>query len=180
MPVIEIEITSKQNHSLLFAPAQQKLRGRVDFVRMKEKEAFDHAQRYPRGIPGLVVGFDPETGEAFIRDRLDEPEWADVKRQIEKTGQTSEPRRALGGHCSHGPTMLHWMRRAVQGGFAEVITGRLPEVIEGEPVTDFYRTREPDKQGEAVKPLKMLLGLLYAKLGSKEKAEFKDAMEAIG
>lgn len=178
MPVIEIEINSALNRDLMFAPTSERVRGRVDFVRIKEKEAFELTQAWPRGVPGQVIGWDTDRGEGYIRDRLDEPEWADVKAKIEKElKQTSSPRRALGGHGRHAPTMLHWMRRAVEGGHATVIAGRLPDELPGEPTIDFYRVRDQVK-GTDTKPLKTLLALMYAKLPEKEQRAFKEALEA--
>jgi|GEM_PF-1546910 len=124
---IEIEIASNANASLHFYPTDSRLRGRFDARLLPTSHSSAVlAQSWPEVIPGQAVGVDAVKGEAWVRDRLYEPQFQALRRKIEKLGFVLPPER-VDFNKPHVATWLFWMSRAVESGAAVSLTGQLPE-----------------------------------------------------
>jgi hypothetical protein len=140
-PAIEIEIDGPHNEALHFRPLQRSVRGRFDLNRMAEPMARMKSAEWPLPIPSQRIGIDPD-GTGYIVEPLHEPGFAPIRERIEKAGQRLEP--ALQTFDAvHLPTWLFWICRAVQCGIARVVSGKLPDKIEGTPTLNFITGDPP-------------------------------------
>jgi hypothetical protein len=132
---VEIEIDGPRNEALHFRPLQRNLRGRFDLNRVGEPLARMRAQAWPLPVPSQRIGIDP-AGNGYIVEPLHEPAFAPIRERIEKAGRRLEP--ALQTFDAvHVPTWLFWITRAVQCGIARVVSGKLPDKIDGKPTMNF-------------------------------------------
>lgn len=123
---IEIEVASSSNAALHFYPTDSRLRGRFDARLLPAgRSSAVLAQNWPDAIPGQVIGIDTAKGEAWVRDRLYEPQFQALRRKIEKLGYSLPPER-IDISKPHVPTWHFWMARAVESGAAAILSGQLP------------------------------------------------------
>lgn len=125
--MVEIEVANPNNAALFFHATDSRLRGRFDARLLPAgRGSAVLAQGWPEPIPGQVIGIDPAKGEAWIRDRLYEPQFQALRRKIEKLGFGLPPER-VDFSKPHMPTWQFWMARAVESGAAVVLAGQLPD-----------------------------------------------------
>lgn len=170
--VIEITIEGPKNENLIFAPLGRMLRGAFDLMRDDWPRAAELRGKFgTHRIPGQVLGIDPETCTAWIRDLA--AEHPDTRPKIERMGYTLPPaRETVPIQPDEVPTWLYWMRRAVEGNLAAVTKGALPELrdITG-PVKKHFMS-EPqksptDRLAEAVEKQNELMAKLLESLAKK-------------
>ncbi|HWB13407.1 MAG TPA: hypothetical protein VG826_29550 [Pirellulales bacterium] len=138
---IEVEIDTPKNGDAYFQPLKRKLRGRFDALRDASKSA---AKRFPKPIPGQHLLIDTANGDCFVTEPLYEEEHRVSRETIEKRGFRLPERREVhrGGHV---PTLLHWVKNLVDAGLARVVSGKLPDKIDGKPRLRFHGEDRPDK-----------------------------------
>ena len=166
---LEIEIDGLCNEQLHFAPLQRHVRGRFDFMRIGEPMSKIKAHEWPVTIPSQRLGIDPD-GTGYIREPLHDGEFAPIKEKIEKMGMKLEPA------VQEFPgidvvTWYFWMQRAVESGLARVVSGRLPDRIEGTPKMNFVLNEPPtsavDKLTAAIEKQTVMFAKLLERLGEK-------------
>lgn len=141
--VVEIEIDGPHNQALYFRPLQRRIRGRFDLHRVKEPNAGKLLQAWPEPIPGQHLALNVDTGEGAIIEPLHSPEFAAIREKIERRGQKLGPEReTLSG--VHVPTWLFYLKGLVETGVAKLVSGKLPEKIDGTPQTRFHSSEQPD------------------------------------
>lgn len=155
--VLEIEVDSPKNRNLYFVPLDRNLRGRFDYMRTTTNYVKKGAPVYP----GQVLGVNLSTGETYIKEPIhDSPE---LKREVEKRFKLAPAREDAGKQ--HVPTILYWMKRAIESGSARIVNGRLPEKIDGEPKKRFnVPDAAPNPMQEAVSQLVQMNQALLALL----------------
>jgi len=148
--LIEIEIDGARNNQLFFAPLQQTLRGRIDFSKSQTTGEFKLSRRWPTPVPGMAVGV-TGSGEMYVRDRLHETDFKQARILATDRGYGIGPERQsydFPADDTYPPqtTWVHYMCRAVEGGHAKVIKGKLPNVdkLPGKPRTRFIGNEEKD------------------------------------
>lgn len=166
---IEIEIDGIHNENLQFRPLQRSIRGRFDFLRISEPMSKMKANDWPVPIPSQKLGIDPD-GNGYLLEPLHDPEHAPIKEKIEAQAMKLEPAiQTFEG--IHLPSWLFWIQRAVESGLAKVVSGKLPEKIEGEPRKNFIlappEKSTTDKLTEAISLQNELFEKLLAKLSEK-------------
>jgi hypothetical protein len=138
--LIEIEIDGPRNESLYFQPLMRKVRGRVDFLRSPDKQGRGLFDKWPTPIPGERLGIDLQTGTGYVLEPLHDKAHADTRRRIEANKLRLQDERQEFPNA-HVPTWLNRMKAAVESGIAKLVTGKLPERIDGEPdLTVFSRS----------------------------------------
>lgn len=169
--LLEIEIDNADNADLFFPPMQRPIRGRLDFLRVKEKEARGLMDSYPQGIPGQRIAFDDASGEGAIVEPLQLPEHAAVKSKLEKLGYGIPPATEP-IEKPHRETWLFWLKRAVESGHARLTKGKIPEGDFPNARRRFFSADpEPDPRDATIQKL---TALLYAKLTPAEKKTFDE------
>lgn len=149
MSLLEIEVDSPLNSNLSFLPIQRTVRGRFDYLRTKEPT---HETTRSGPFPGQVIGLDINNGKGYVREPLHEVGNQHLRKEIE--GRFSLPPERVEFPSAHVPTWLHWMKKAVESGQAVVVSGRLPDIIDGEPRTRFYIAPvRKDKKDEQIEKL---------------------------
>lgn len=134
MSTIVIEADTETNGNLYFPPLMRTIRGRFDFLRVKEKMA--RMTEWPV-IPGQLLHVNTATGAMHVEDPLHEKDHAEARKRILARGQTLPPAREdITG--VDVPTMLFWMHNAVQSKAAKVISGTFPDKLPGKPKTRFH------------------------------------------
>lgn len=123
--MLEIEIRSANNEGLFFFPLRRKLRGRLDCAKLRGRSAADLRDKFPDAIPGVVVGFDGTS--AYVRDPLHDDEHRAVRAKLVAAGYRLGPAREEFSNVDSA-TWAHWLNRAVEAGYAKVLSGKLPEV----------------------------------------------------
>ena len=157
--VVEIEVDSPKNGSLVFAPIQKKVRGRYDDSRV----IAEYVKRDARKYPGQVIGLDLESGVGYIRETLHEDRYESLRIRLSQQWSIPQERREY--QSTDVPTWLHWMRRAVDGGLARVVKGVLPEKIEGTPRKEW----NVPKSRNRARVLEKVLAVLMANLTPEQK-----------
>ncbi|MEQ8790252.1 MAG: hypothetical protein RIC55_28410 [Pirellulaceae bacterium] len=133
-PAVEIEIDGPSNEALHFRPLQRSIRGRFDMNRIGEPMARVAATKWPTPIPSQRLGIDAN-GNGYLIEPLHDIAHAPTREKIDKTGKALEPARQTFDNIDLC-TWAFWLRRAVEGGLARVVSGKLPEV-EGTPRMNF-------------------------------------------
>lgn len=166
----ELELAGPRGAAVWFPPLQRALRGEI-----KVSELLDASRELDRQfaapIPGVVIGLTGD-GIGYLRDRLAEPGNAAVKAKIEALGHTLGPARESVGPIDL-PTWAFWMRRLVEAKLARVVSGQLPEKIEGRPRKRFVAPDQPDPRDNL---LRTLTALLAAKLSPAERETFDSTL----
>ena len=138
---VELEIDGAGNECLHFRPLERKLRGRLDLTRVKEPLAAVEAQKWPKPIPSQRLGIDA-MGIGYLLEPLHDADNTALREKITKQGMGLEPARMTFEGIDL-PTWYFWLQRAVESGIAKVISGKLPERIEGKPRMNFVMA-EPE------------------------------------
>lgn len=173
--MIEVAIQNDMNANLFFRPIGRSIRGRFDYLKVKETLAREKLDSFPEGIPGQRLAINPQNGEAFVIEPLHSPEHAELKSKLEKSGYSFAPAREK-IETPHVPSWLFWLKRAIESGLAKLVAGRIPETIEGKPRRDFlHPERKPSK---AEKQQQRMLAFMVAKLSPAERKAFDDFMAA--
>jgi hypothetical protein len=171
--ILEVEVDGPCNESLYFQPWQRKLRGRMDLQRVKGP-THNIIDDWPKPIPGQRIVLNLDTAEAQIVEPLHDPEHEVTRERIKarkyKLGPAVEP---LAGQ-QHLPTLLHWLKRAVESGIVKIIRGTIPDTIDGKPQLSFITGSEPNtgdrladamqRQTEALNKQTEMLAAVLAKL----------------
>ena len=163
---LEVEIDGPHNEQLHFAPLQRNVRGRFDFMRIGEPMSKIKAVEWPVPIPSQRLGIDPD-GNGYIREPLHDGEFAPIREKIESQGMKLEPA------VQEFPgidvvTWLFWLKLAVESGLAKVVSGKLPDKIEGTPKMNFILNEPPtsavDKLTSAIERQSQLFERVLEKL----------------
>jgi hypothetical protein len=159
---VEIEIDGAANECLHFRPLQRSVRGRFDFSRLREPMAGTMRSAWPDAIPSQRIGI--AGGDGYLLEPLHTQEHSQTRERIEGQGmKLADARETFTG--IHRATWLHWMKRAVESGIAKVVSGKLPDHIEGEPQLSFITKREPSdtsRLATAIEQTNVLLAELVA------------------
>ena len=155
--MVEIEIADELGQALFFLPLNKSLRGRVDFAALavRDRGLYDLSLKYPGPIPGLVHGFDAETGKAWLRDPLHETSHAETRKKIEAAGYVLGPARDEFTAVDQA-TWAFWLANAVKSGAARIIAGELPAVV-GTPRTEVI-ARPQNREHSSIDKLTGLVG----------------------
>ncbi|MGD9649137.1 MAG: hypothetical protein AB7U73_25725 [Pirellulales bacterium] len=137
--MVEIEVSSSLGQSLFFLPLNRVLRGRLNLDAMKHTR--DLADKFPHPIPGLVVGLDPETAKAWVRDPLYDAEHSAARAQLSSFSLGPAREEFAGVDVA---TWSYWLRNAVASGSARVVSGELPEV-NGLARKSIFSQQKPEK-----------------------------------
>lgn len=166
---LEVEIDGPHNEQLHFTPLQRNIRGKFDFMRMGEPMARIKAVEWPVPIPSQRLGVDAD-GIGYIAEPLHDAKHAPIKEKIEAQGMKLEP--AL--QTFEGidlTTWLFWIKQAVEAGLAKVVSGKLPDKIEGKPKMNFVLNEPPanalDKLTVAIEKQTAMFARLLERLGEK-------------
>jgi hypothetical protein len=125
---VEIEVDGEHNECLAFRPLPGVvIRGRFDLNRIPEPMARLESAKWPKPIPGQLLGIDVE-GVGYLGEPLHAPEHAPIREKIEKAGMRLAP------ECQtfegiDAQAWLYWMARAVRSGVAQVTKGQLPDIL---------------------------------------------------
>ncbi len=131
--VLEIECDMANNGSLLLHDTP--LRGRWEWPRIKERGAA-HLFSEPM-IPGQILGFDFETGEAYLREPLHEDQHRAAREKLAKVMAIGPAVKPLGK--KHPATMHYWIKEAIDSKCVRIVKGELPPKVDGEPQLLFKR-----------------------------------------
>jgi hypothetical protein len=162
---VEIEIDTPRNGSLWFRPLQRQLRGRFDFNRVAEPMArvapFEH--KVPEVFPGLHVALDTEALAAAVIEPLHGPDHQEVRAKLKARGWgLGNEREEIEVKAEALPTWLYWLKRAVEGGTARLVKGKLPDKVEGKVQrTWVHNEPKPDKRDSLINKL---VAILYSEL----------------
>jgi hypothetical protein len=177
MQAVEIEATPPRGGQLFFQPLQRSLRGLIDVRTFPEADAA-LMRNWPDPIPGQRVGITAE-GLGYVSDPVHNN--AALKARIEALGFKLPPAREEFSD-THPATWLYWIKQAVDGGLARVVSGSLPEKIDGRPRKRFVAPEVDDPQDARIKRLEAqnqsLIRLLVAKLTPAERRAFEEAQTA--
>jgi hypothetical protein len=175
--VIEIEPDTKNNNDLGFMPLWRSIRGRFDFNRMGEREAKLMTIKFPDPIPGQRLGIDLDAGEGYIVEPLHHPEHRKIRETLAKDGYPGlEPERAIFPlQKEDHATWLYWMKRAVDGGLAKLVRGKLPDRIEGKPRKNFVTKPRIDPRD---KMIERLTAILFAQLPPEKQKAVREILDA--
>jgi hypothetical protein len=167
---IELEIDGVNNENLHFRPMERRIRGRLDFTRVKEPMAMVESSKWPKPIPSQRFGIDAE-GIGYLIEPLQDAENAVLKEKIEKQGQKLEPAMQTFENADL-PTWYFWIKQAVESGIAKIVKGKLPEKFEGTPRKNFVTNTPPqssnDKLAEALNRQSDLMEKMLTALAAKE------------
>jgi hypothetical protein len=175
--LVEVECVPPQGGSLFFQPLQRALRGVIDVRQMPEADAA-LLRGWPDPVPGQRVGLTAD-GVGYVADPVHNN--AALKVKIEALGFRLPPAREEFPD-THAPTFLYWLKRCVDSGLARVVSGTLPEHIDGKPRKRFLSPEEEDPRDAQVKRLESqnqtLVRLLVSKLTPAERRAFEEAQAA--
>ena len=160
MTAVEIEIDGKENECLHFRPLQRSIRGRFDFARLREPMSGTLRSTWPDAIPSQRIGIDG--GDGFVLEPLHDPEHKQIRERIESQGMSLANAKETFAEIDL-PTWLFWIKRAVESGIAKIVSGKLPDKIEGEVKMSFITVREPSdtaRLATAIERTNELLGEL--------------------
>lgn len=150
--VFEIEVDDKLNASLFFLPLQRKVRGKFDFMRVKEANARRLVDNYPEGVPGQRLRLNTSTGEASLIEPLrDDQEWQFTGRNIEREG--AELPKSERFEAVDVATWAYWMIRAVESGNARIVAGTKPKIT-GTPKKNFFSNEQPSESESILAAIK--------------------------
>lgn len=137
--MLEIEIDSQKNSDLFFGPLGRRIRGGYDARRAAQFDqgASGMLTAWPEPIPGQRLALDSEAKQGYLREPLHDERFAATREKIvSRKIARLEPAETAFSNVDV-PTWLHHIKCAVEAGVAKVISGKLPEKIEGNPRKHF-------------------------------------------
>jgi hypothetical protein len=140
--LIEIEVDGPRNDCLYFQPAATRIRGRFDMNRVAEPNARAALNVWPEPIPGQRIRVNVSTGESFIIEPLYEQQFRRIREKLEKKSMQL-PAESVPIKESLA-TVLFWVKRAIESGYARLVSGELPKHVDGEPKKTFNFTPPVD------------------------------------
>lgn len=146
--LLEVEVDSSKNHDLFFGPLNRRIRGGYDVKRaaQHDKDAVSLMTLWPEPIPGQRLALNAETKQAHLIEPLHEDRYTAIREKIvDRKVARLEPHETTYANVDVA-TWLHHIKCAVEAGVAKVISGELPEVIEGNPRKWF---RGEERKGES-------------------------------
>lgn len=167
-----IEIDSEANTSLHFGPLGRRLRGGLDLTRTLDIGAAEIRGAWPEPIPGQRLELYASERRAVVVDPLgaegDPRQERNRQRIREAKFKLPAAREEIDG--VDVPTFAYWMRRAVEGGHARLVSGKIPDTA-GEKVRLRFHTQEQADPRD--KMLNTLVGVLMASLpkDARDRAE---------
>jgi hypothetical protein len=172
--IIEVEVGDERGGSLFFSPIGKRVRGRFDPAKLGTG-ADEVAKEIKGPVPGQVIGYDPATGEGYVREPLHDPRHEIIRERIARKWGIPPAKQTFRGDA---PTWLFWLKRAVESGLARVVKGTIPTDVPGKPQTRFITSDQADPRDTL---LDRMLSLLIAQLpADKRKAAddiFSDLQE---
>lgn len=163
---VEIEVAAPRSASLFFQPLQRKVRGRFNARDIREPEAAKVALKWPEPIPGQRLGLGAD-GAGYLLEPLHLPEHKALADKVRAAGMQLPPEREEFPDAD-APTWLFWIKRAVEAGLARVVSGKLPERIDGRPRKQFILPEQADPRDGLIK---RLVGIIYAGLPEAKRRE---------
>jgi hypothetical protein len=144
-----------ENRNPYFPPLDRAMRGRYDaqLAARHDKDAGALLSEIPEAIPGQRLAV-TESGEAEIVEPLHDPRYAAIAERIKSRGIRLRPERER--LAIDKATALYWIREAVAAGQARVVSGRLPERIEGTPKLHFITQPHESSEGRLSKALESM------------------------
>jgi hypothetical protein len=185
---LTIEVRNKMNAGLHWKPTQTTLRGALDFRATGDPEFFALSMKLPDGVPGQCIRLDTGERRAVIYDPLNLPEHESTRNRLEQTIKAASP---LSGRLKFAesqdfkevdlPTWVYWLKRAVEAGYAVVLSGNLDAVkVEGPVRKEFLHAKREDPKERTVEALlkqnQALIALLVEHLPEAKKAKLKDVL----
>lgn len=147
--IVEIEADSARNGYLQFQPADCRVRGKMDLLRVPEPKAKMLTDLWPNPIPGQRLRFNLETGEASLIEPLRFEENQVTRERLTKAGYQIAPEVQKFDNA-HPATWLYWMKRAVETGYARLTAGQFPAKLPGKPENkSFFAQPEGTQQSLA-------------------------------
>lgn len=149
--VFEIEVDGPQNERLSFLPLQRRVRGRFDYMRVRESKAHTRITEFPKGIPGQRLRLNLATGEASLVEPLQDREHSTIANHLRKEGfeiPESETFKVV-----DVATWAFHMGRAVEAGIAKVTLGSMPSTLPGKPKTRFFSNTHVGAQEQLTEAL---------------------------
>lgn len=169
--VIEIEVDGPDNGNLFFLPFGRPVRGRLDFLRVREANARVKVDQFPNGIPGQRIRFNPASGTASVVEPLHDQEHARTRETVEARGYKLDPPQQE--ITADTPTVLYWARRAVESGSARVIKGEFPKEEEAyRGARKRFLSPEPKRSG-GERMQAAVTAFMMTKMTKQEREEFK-------
>lgn len=159
---LEIEIDGKENECLHFRPLQRSIRGRFDFARLREPMSGVMRSAWPEAIPSMRLGI--EGADGYLLEPLYNDEHKQAREKIELAGMKLADERETFANIDL-PTWVFWLRRAIESGIAKIVSGKLPDRVEGTPQLSFITVREPSdtaRLATAIEQTNVLLAELVA------------------
>ena len=178
---VEIEVDTPNNAELMFEPIQERVRGRFLPARVRQESAGKLAMSLPDGLPGCRIRLDTDSGTGTILEPLSLPQHAATRATCAKqmTGDESATEARLSFAPAertftgvHTPTWLAWMVKAVRGGLARVVVGKLPADPPADAKPRVFSSMSQGVQKDAKDVvIDRLTKLLMAKLTPAERKE---------
>jgi hypothetical protein len=135
------------NRNPYFPPLERVMRGAYSsqIAVRRDKDAGAVLAEFPEPIPGQQLAVNVESGDAAILEPLHDPRFAAIADRIKGRGiRLPEQRESV--KCDL-PTLIHWIKEAVEAKQARVVSGSLPDKIEGKPRLHFIV--QPRESSEA-------------------------------
>ena len=128
---IEIAVDALDKH-LYFPPLSRQIRGTVDFRRIADRDPGALQMSRDWGtVPGEVLGIDRE-GKVYVREPLHDAGHKRLKERIERAGMRLQDE-VTTFDAADLARVLWTIKRAVDGGIATILKGRLPETMPEDP-----------------------------------------------
>lgn len=130
--MLTIEVNSPKNADLFFWPISKRVRGRLDVHRMLpfDKDAAPLLRQWPEPVPGQQIAIDPAKKKGYIIEPLRDEKNAALREKVEAQN-VRVPVASVEHDNIDVPTWLTWMKAACNAGAATVVSGELPDKIEG-------------------------------------------------
>jgi hypothetical protein len=174
--VIEVEVASEKGSPLFFPPLGKKLRGRLDFPRVAYADpgARGMAEQFKHAIPGQVIGYDPATGQGYVREPLHEAQHAETRGRIARRWNLAPERTNFKGDPA---TFVYWINRSIAAGHAVLISGVVPQNFPGQPQKRFFSAEQPHEQKDRL--LNTLVAAFVASLPAAQRKAFEENLSNL-
>jgi len=164
---VEVEVDGQLNESLCFRPLPGRtIRGRFDLNRVAEPMARLKSAEWPRPIPGMRLGIDPEN-TGYVVEPLHDAEHAPIREKIVKQGMGLAPA-CESFEGIDVASWLFWLQRAVEAGVAKIVKGAFPDKLPGKPRLNFIvaepRPSDSDRLAAAIERQNALMAQLLERM----------------